>query len=160
MNFLSLQECQNWCLEHKYKLVRREIYTKKLMPFSLRQTFSLESRHVAHLAKLISNNSICKKGALLWITEYGIWPSEENRPFFDKIRSAFGEERPLQEAPGFYFDELELNMLSGFIRLAVSFGWGGYTLSPVAEGCVFFSHDEWFEVRSVKPIVQQDWSFG
>src|ERR1044071_3665332 len=46
--------------------------------------------------------------SLLWIHEYGIWPSAEDRNLFAGFRRSLGEHRPLHEAPGHLFSRSDL----------------------------------------------------
>lgn len=36
---------------------------------------------------------------LIWIGDWAVWPSGQHMPLFSRFRQAFGENRPLLEAP-------------------------------------------------------------
>lgn len=78
---------------------------------------------------------------LLWITEWGIWPSTENWHMYYKLRQAYADQRLLQEAPGHLFVGYESEDLSSFLQLAMLNGWGGYVLTEINYVNAFFSHD-------------------
>jgi hypothetical protein len=82
---------------------------------------------------------------LLWITEWGIWPSSENLHLYYKLRQSYGEPRLLQEAPGHLFLDYETEDLASFLQLAMLNGWGGYILTEANHMNVFFSHDEYLQ---------------
>jgi len=89
-----------------------------------------------------------KSERLLWITQWGVWPSSENWPLYRRLRASFGDQGDLAEAPGHLFSKDEVDDLASFLQLAVLFGWEGYVLTDWDRAGIFFSHDEWFEIRA------------
>jgi hypothetical protein len=85
------------------------------------------------------------QSCLLWITEFGIWPSSENWSLFDRLRRSYGESASLQERPGHLFSSSEIDDLTTILQLSALFGWGGYLLSEANSVNCFFSHDEFIE---------------
>src|SRR5574341_2187382 len=47
-------------------------------------------------------------GALLWINEFGIWPSSEDRNLFEGFRRSLGERSSLHQKPGHIFSSSDL----------------------------------------------------
>ncbi len=47
------------------------------------------------------------RNAILYIDECGVWPSFENWHLYYRLRSSYGDNRMLHEAPGHYFLEYE-----------------------------------------------------
>jgi hypothetical protein len=84
--------------------------------------------------------------ALVWITEWGIWPSSENFHLYYRLRQSYGDRRMLHEAPGHYFLNYERADLVSFLQVALLNGWGGYVLIDSANVNFFFSHDEYVDV--------------
>ena len=80
---------------------------------------------------------------LLWITEWGIWPSSENWHLYYKLRQTYGNSQLLHEAPGHLFLEHEAEDLASFLQVAMLNGWGGYILTGANYVNAFFSHDEY-----------------
>jgi len=80
--------------------------------------------------------------ALLWITEWGLWPSSENWHLYYKVRQTYSDPRLLHEAPGHLFLEHETEDLASFLQVAMLNGWGGYVLTQADYVNAFFSHDE------------------
>ncbi len=81
---------------------------------------------------------------LLWVTQWGVWPSSENLHLFYRLREAYGERRRLPDAPGHLFLGYERADLTTFIELALLFGWDFYLLPNTA----YVSHDEFLEFRT------------
>jgi hypothetical protein len=88
------------------------------------------------------------RNTLLWVTEYGIWPSSENNHLYYRLRQSYGDQRKLQEAPGHEFVAEELADLTSFLDLTIQFGWGAHLLSTPTAAYIFISHDEWILVQS------------
>ncbi|SNT25336.1 hypothetical protein SAMN05421770_106103 [Granulicella rosea] len=85
---------------------------------------------------------------LLWITEWGIWPSSENWRLYYKLRESYGDRQLLEDAPGHLFLEHETEDFASFLQLAIQNGWGGH-IQPVAPYVTaFFSHDEYMDFYS------------
>lgn len=83
---------------------------------------------------------------LLWIVEYGIWPSSENQHLYYRLRSSYGDRRELHEAPGHYFLAHETADLATFVQLTLLFGWGAHVLTSPKQTSLFVSHDGWADL--------------
>lgn len=95
---------------------------------------------------------------ILWITEYGIWPSSENKHLYYRLRSSFHDHRLLRDAPRHLFLRHEQEDLITFVDLAIQFGWGGFLFGVHADRWMTISHDEWVLVESetgIAAIVDQ-----
>jgi hypothetical protein len=89
-----------------------------------------------------------RRPTLLWVTEWGIWPSSENWHLYYKLRHTYGDHRLLHEAPGHLFLEHEAEDLTSFLQIAMLNGWGGYVLTGMNYVNAFFSHDEYIDFFS------------
>jgi len=79
---------------------------------------------------------------LLFIETWGVWPSGEHPPLFARLRSAFGEQRPLITAPGHLFDGREGGEGLSFLIVCAYFLWDCWVLD--SRGSVaMLSHDEY-----------------
>src|SRR5690349_6003996 len=65
---------------------------------------------------------VSHKESMLWITEWGVWPSCEHMPLFIALRERFDEKRTVMEAPGCLFATPEDDGLS-FLSVASLFLW-------------------------------------
>ncbi len=97
------------------------------------------------LAHWIATKLTHQMPALLWITEWGIWPSSENWHLYYTLRQAGHDKRLLHEAPGHLFSNDEMDNLASFLQVSMLNGWGGYLLTEVHHVDVFFSHDEFLK---------------
>jgi hypothetical protein len=104
------------------------------------------------LAHWVANTLTYRQDSLLWITEWGIWPSSENWHLFYRLRQTYGEHRFLHEAPGQLFLNYENDDLATFLQVAIQNGWGGYLLTGADYVNLFFSHDEYIDFFANEPI--------
>jgi hypothetical protein len=103
-----------------------------------------------------------KQPVLLWITEWGIWPSSENWQIYYRLRQSYGDHRELHDAPGHLFLNFEKDDLASFLQIAMLNGWGGYVLFEADYLNAFFSHDEYidfFPVNEGQMSLVREW-FG
>jgi hypothetical protein len=143
MQFLTREGSAEWCTANGFGLAPgRE---KPTQPHGPTVKFDIPSdagRRVA-LARLLWE-SVARSApqALLWVTEFGVWPSGEHRPLAESARAAWGAPGPLAAYPGQLVALSEHDDgLSGLV-LAVLFLWDCWLLP--AGGCraAFLSHDE------------------
>ena len=111
---------------------------------------SFECRSAASarfLVRLIQPDS----GFLLLITEYGIWPSSENRYLFNLLRQHSGVSACLVDLPGHLFLSSEINLVVCYIQVIFISGWGGILQSRSDASFIYISHDSWSVLGSTDP---------
>lgn len=84
--------------------------------------------------------------AMLWINEYGIWPSSEDRFLYEGFRRSLHEESPLHVKPGHLFSRDELAAVASLVALVLYFVWGAILYSPARALVIKISHDECISV--------------
>ena len=86
---------------------------------------------------------------LLWIGDWAVWPHNQHMPLFDRFREAFGERRPLIEAPGHVLAPEESEDAVSIVAVALLFIWDCHILGASGRDAAFVSHDEicWFASR-------------
>ena len=80
---------------------------------------------------------------LLWVREFGIWPSREDLNLYYRLRVSHGDPRQLSEAPGHFFSSHERSDLETYLSLAIQFGWGAHVIAAPTWTSLFLSHDGW-----------------
>jgi hypothetical protein len=103
---------------------------------------------VFFISHWIARSLTHRKPALLWLTEWGVWPSSENWHLYYKLRQIYGDQRLLHEAPGHLFLEHEAEDLASFLQVAILNGWGGHVLTHANYVNAFFSHDEYIDFHA------------
>jgi len=141
--FLTTDECQRWLVDRARVLPKASSDHHSVrchLPSSLFKFFYWASQ----IAMSIAFDQPC----LLWITEFGIWPSGENWSLFNRLRRSYGETAQLFEVPGHLFAGDEIDDLTSFLQLSALFGWGGYLTSEADSVNCYFSHDEFIDFFS------------
>jgi hypothetical protein len=138
MRFYTTEECKEW-------LRCRERVLPDIVPESAIESVSFPEKpyQLLFFSQWIANSLTYQKPTLLWITEWGIWPSSENWHLYYRLRQSYADHRLLHDAPGHLFLEQESEDLASFLQVALLNGWGGYVLTEADYVNVFFSHDEY-----------------
>jgi hypothetical protein len=86
---------------------------------------------------------------LLWVDDWAVWPSVQHMPLFSRFRQAFGETRPLIEAPGHLVLPNEADDAISIITMPLLFLWDCHVLTASGREAVYVSHDAygWFASR-------------
>jgi len=79
---------------------------------------------------------------LVWVTDWGVWPSGEHPPLAEAARRGFGAERPMHETPGHLARSGDDDAALGVLCMAVLFLWDCWVLPADGRPAVFVSHDE------------------
>jgi hypothetical protein len=143
MQFYSQHECEEW-LSQRERL--RPDENKSLQ--SERFEFPAEAYRFFPVASAVARSITYRRPTLLWVTEWGIWPSSENWHLYYRLRESHGDRRLLKDAPGHLFLDYEVDDLSSYLQLAMLNGWGGYILTHANYVNAFFSHDEYIDFFS------------
>jgi hypothetical protein len=101
-----------------------------------------ETGKKTNLARVLVDSFGSAKEGLLWINEYGIWPSSENRLIFYALRRLIGEERPLEAAPGHVFRAEDKDLLSALLAVVFYFSWGALLVRGDMRLIARVSHDD------------------
>jgi hypothetical protein len=149
--FYTREQCELW-------LSDRQRPKPDLMPDVRveRIEYPPEPYRVFFFAHWIASELTYRRPALLFITEWGIWPSSENWHLYYKLRQTYGDNRLLREAPGHLFLEHESEDLASFLQLSMLNGWGGYVLTEANYVNAFFSHDEYINFFSNTDGIMKD----
>jgi hypothetical protein len=138
MRCYTEEECDQWLTARKRRKPDAvpEVHAEQI-------SYPREPHRIYYLAHWVATSLTYRMPTLLWITEWGIWPSSENWHLYYKLRQAYGDHRLLHEAPGHLFLEYEAEDLASFLQVAMLNGWGGYVLPQADYVNAFFSHDEY-----------------
>jgi len=100
------------------------------------------------LSRIIASFFDSEAESLLWINEYGIWPSSEDRPLFEGFRKSLGESALLIEKPGHIFSKQDLSAISSLLAMVLYFCWGA-VIAPTNKSLIIrISHDEMLDIYS------------
>lgn len=145
MNYLTADESRAWAVRHGYHVngsFGRPLANDGPTPIRFRIPSDAGAR--VTLARVLWERA--GQGApevLVWVTEWGVWPSGEHLPLAEAARRGFGAERPLYETPGHLAGHGEDDAALGVLCMAVLFLWDCWVLPSDGRPAVFVSHDEY-----------------
>jgi len=140
LRFYSAEECERWLRDRE-----RQLPVAAPATHVERLKYPPAPYRVFFIAQWIAHSLTYRRPTLLWLTEWGIWPTSENWHLYYKLRQTYGDQRLLQDASGHLFLEHEAEDLASFLHIAILNGWGGYVLTDVDSVNAFFSHDEYID---------------
>jgi len=149
MRFLSDAESRQWVAERQVSIDDRgrpaaysanHHHLQFQLPASIGQFTAL----CRFLGSCLEPRASC----LLWITEWGVWPSAENWHLYYRLRESHGDRRLLNEAPGHLLLIYEEAELVSFVEIGLLAGWDIHLIPHLTYGDtdtarVFISHDGW-----------------
>ena len=159
MRCLTYAESAEWCARSGYPTRKREGYIVgpepdiQNAPEFHRVDFALptDAGKKVWLARLLYETADSAPEVLIWLADWAVWPSCQHMPLFMRFREAFGEHRPLIEAPSHLVsvDEIEDGM--SILIVSMLFYWDCHVLTASRRDAVFVSHDEigWFGSRDL-----------
>ena len=152
MEFLEINEIWAWAEQHG--LAQGDGFAVKLpdLPSIWRRQYASGDRSGSE--ELVADDFTTRLGSwddcLVWIREWGVWPSTEDWPQFYAWRGSLGERRSLEKAPGHRFDRGEIVLLGQLLTLIMENAWDADILctrqgrADRVRGEI--SHDEWCEI--------------
>ena len=154
MEFLELNQIWEWARENA--LVVDERFSVRLPKY--RALYSEGARSGDEVAR--ARELVLALGgwdeAVVWIREWGVWPSHEDWPAFYAWRGAREERRSLETAPGHMFQPADSSGLVDLIRLIMENAWDADVLCTrnrdASRARAHVSHDGWFEVFAAQGV--------
>ena len=146
MRIVDKSEVESWLSKRGLLSPERKISIPKT--FSFRSfPIPVDTGMKRFLSKTITNLYYAVGGeALLWISEYGIWPSAENLNLFYGFRKSLGEDASLYDEPGHLFAKEDLSAIDSLLCLTLYFFWGCMVAPPSCDFLICVSHDEMVDV--------------
>lgn len=110
--------------------------------------------YLARLAAHLTNEEALFRAASLWITLWGVWDSQVEAVGFtamERIRQGYGENRPLNTAPGHFFRHDEFVESLACLVQPMLVWWDAYYVPQWAGGLDYFlfvSHDGFLDIET------------
>jgi hypothetical protein len=108
-----------------------------------------------YISKKISNLKYGKE-CLLYINEYGIWPSSENMDLFNGYRKSIGINESLPEKSAHLIDVSENKELYCLLCMVLYFCWGALLIPENTNEMIRISHDEYIEVLVKRDVSKRN----
>ena len=168
MRFLTYSECAAWCEQRHYPTVG-SVVGPEAHQYPEGFTFAKFSLPVDSGAKVAFARFLYSQlnpapELLLWISDWGVWPSSQHMPLFTRFREAFKESRPLIKLPGHLVLPDNSEDTISILIVSLCFFWSCHVITASGRDAIFVSHDEhgWFASREPKVVelVQKRMSEG
>lgn len=156
MRFLTYSESEEWCSRRGYLTRQREGYIIGPEPDIKAHEFQRvefaiprDAGRRVWLARFLYGLIDPSPELLIWLGDWAVWPSGQHMPLFSRFRQAFGEHRPLIEAPSQVVAPHEIEDGVSILTMSLLFLWDCHVLTASGRDVVFVSHDEfgWFGSR-------------
>ncbi len=158
MRFLTYAESAGWCSRHRYPTCQHEGHIVGPAPDIKAPEFECvaftlprDAGRRISLARSLYGLLDPSPELLIWLGDWAVWPSGQHMPLFSRFRQAFGEHRPLIEAPAHLVTPDEMEDGISILTISLLFIWDCHLLTASGRDVVFVSHDEvgWFGSRNV-----------
>jgi hypothetical protein len=136
LRICTYEECAQWCSAHRYptRHVDGDVVGPdpdlaepdfRFATFSIPEDAGRRVALIKALMGLIDN----EPELFIQIGDWSVWASGQHMPLFTRFRQAFGEHRPLIEAPGHVIPPGEREDAISIVVLSVLYLWDCHVLS-------------------------------
>ena|SRR5258706_10704583 len=147
MRFFSPDECAEWCSELQVALDDEGRPTREMpQAHRLRCKFPPSFAQLLWFSRAIESAVQPCQECLLWVTDWGIFPSNENHHLYYRLRQSYGDVHLLREAPGHLCFDYERPEVVTLVHLCILFGWDVHLIPRGGYGRAFVCHDEWAQL--------------
>ncbi len=148
MRCLTYQQCVSWCRDHGYPATEvgkfgRPAPAVRDQFHHLPLIYPKDSGAKVELAKSIIDGMSTSSELLLWVDDWAVWYYSHHMPLFTRFREAFGERRPLIEAPGHLVAREHFDDAVSVLATSLLFLWDCHVFADSDRRVYFCSHDEW-----------------
>lgn len=155
MRIVSESECQSW-LADRWREPFAWPAVQDRYTYSTAYVVPADAGRKTALARELNAQIDHRGQGLLWIHEWGVFPSSENMSLFQGYRRFLGDERSLFEAPGHLFNGADLSAVECLLDLVLYFFWGASVFDS-RDTWLRVSHDEILSVHTTVPAVLTRW---
>jgi hypothetical protein len=160
MQVVTDEEMRNFLNEHdvlrcEKRQVRFNHPEAKTICVNLRVSEPHQLIYLARLAAHLCYEEIHFAGASLWITQWGVWNNLEEAvalKSMERIRQGYGENRPMDTAPGCFFRHDEFIESVSCLVQPMLVGWDAYYIPQWTWGTLdyflFVSHDGFLDIET------------
>lgn len=146
MRIYSQEECARWSQPVIVLDERRKPTHDLAKAHLLRCEFPASFSQMLWFSHLIEMALQPRQSCLVWVTGWGIFPSNENFHLFYRFRQAYGDSRLLDEAPGHLCLDYERSEVVTLVHMGILFGWDLHLIATSAYARAFVCHDEWVDI--------------
>lgn len=146
MKLLGCDGAKSWCGDHSIPLSDSG-YPETHNPDLTAAQYCVPAEAASHFwfSQLIERQLRPWSRCLVWVSDWGIWPSSENWHLYYKLRPDSQANCLIEDAPAHLLLLHEAPDLVSLVQLVLGFGWDAHILTTEDYARVFISHDEWIE---------------
>ena len=142
MRFLSVHDGLHW--------LQRRTFGGDALRRKLTVSFEQCVPHTSYVvARTLVNLIAPQQETLLWINEWGVWPSSENMHMYLALRRANGNTSRLADSNVHLFAEDESENATDFLQLVIENGWDASLFTSDGSAELRACHDGWLEVLRI-----------
>jgi hypothetical protein len=145
MRIIGKEDTVRW-LSAKGVSVWNDIPSFRKFYKALNSQIPADSGRKTAIGRALASHFNTADESLLWIHEFGIWPSSEDPNLFERFRQSLGEPRPLFDAPGHIFTQTDLKDVASLLSLVLYFIWGAVLYCPTKGLGIEIDHDEFITI--------------
>jgi hypothetical protein len=147
MRLYTPEECAQWCERQGVALDDRRKPTREFaQKHVLHAKFPASFTQLLWFSRCVESALQPRESCLVWISDWGIFPSNENQHLYYRLRQSYGDHRLLHEAPGHLCLQYEAAEVVTLVHLCILHGWDVHLVPAVGYARAFVSHDEWVEI--------------
>ncbi|MGB5105340.1 MAG: hypothetical protein WBP29_03800 [Candidatus Zixiibacteriota bacterium] len=152
MKCLTNEEARSWCQTSGLSVSSNlSLYYTPDCPYCLSIRLNDKPSRIIGLADYLipTWEEVPFTGALLWITQWGIWDDHTEKTgaiIIEKMRLAARESQSIHQRPGHLFEPEELIEMHSYFVLPLLWGWDAFLVPNEKDYFVFVCHDEVAEV--------------
>jgi hypothetical protein len=128
---------------HERRQLKPRERNRKCLTVSLPEKATILNTFASHLAAYLFGWNPQAPDGILWLSNWDTYPPY-HMEFLDKVRSAYGETRPIIEAPVHVFDLLdskEYSVMTQIIFLVMAYNWEGYLLTTTINDYIYMTDE-------------------
>ncbi len=145
MRIYTPEQCAKRC-DELVALDERRLPLRDLgKPYRFRCDFPSKISQLLWFARCIESALQPRTSCLVWVTEWGVFPSGQNLHLFYRFRETYGDRRLLHEAPGHLCLEYESAEVVTLVHLGILFGWDVHLIPTAGYARAFVSHHAWVD---------------
>jgi hypothetical protein len=145
MRFFTEHEASDWCRDRVRLDERKRPISPSAERHHVRVDLPGDHSRLTWFCRHLEQSLQPRDSCLLWVTDWGIWPSSENWHLYYRLRQSYNDVRLLHEAPAHLFLNYEEADLVTFLEIGVLCGWDMHLVPAVGYARAFVSHDEYVE---------------
>ncbi|WP_010586816.1 hypothetical protein [Schlesneria paludicola] len=146
MRFFTSKECEDWCRPLGVPLDEKLRPTHGLtQPHRFRCAFPDSFSQLLWFSRCVESALQPRQTCLLWVTDFDIFPANENLHLYYRLRQSYGDMRLLHEAPGHLCLDYEVPDVVTLVHLCMLFGWDVHLIPTFGYGQALVCHDEWVD---------------